>query len=328
MLCGLWVDIERIGTASEVRRKHPDWVVKVHGSREGRTVLYFTNPEAVKYAEETLAGLIERYKLDVFRLDFNTVYERGIIQDARDGFVETTSWRHYEALYAMYARLRKRFPNLMIENCAAGGGRNDLGMMENAHWAQMSDESTPTLNLRILNGFTLALPPEMALGFVGMMDNANYRYGDLDFRFRIQLFGHLCIGGIAPSVSEFSAAYRERIRHHVELYKSFMRPILPTVKVYHHTPVLPRTELGDWAVLEYATPDHRRGYAGIFRLGNAKSDDYLFRPRGLDVAKIYKVTFDNAQNSVVLSGLELQERGLSLRISQPLHSELLLFEAQ
>ena len=136
LLCGLWVDIERIGLESELRKKHPDWVVKVHGSGDGQTTLDFTNPEVVKFAEETLVGLIERYKLDVFRLDYNAEMGHSGVQSKGDGFVENNYWRHYDAIYAMYRRLRKRFPNLMLENCASGGGRNDLGMLGNFHWTQ------------------------------------------------------------------------------------------------------------------------------------------------------------------------------------------------
>ena len=328
LLCGLWVDIERIGLESELRKKHPDWVVKVHGSGDGQTTLDFTNPEVVKFAEETLVGLIERYKLDVFRLDYNAEMGHSGVQSKRDGFVENNYWRHYDAIYAMYRRLRKRFPNLLLENCASGGGRNDLGMLGNFHWTQASDEWGGVRTLKILNGFSLAIPPEYGLSYVGFMSPENYRYGDTDFRFRGQMFGHLCLGGLAPSMKDFTAAHRDRVRHNVQLYKSFIRPILPTVKVYHHTPILPNTEPGEWCVWEHVTPDQNHGYAGLFRLAGSKEDYYLFRPRGLAASKIYKVIFDNSQDSIRKSGLELENDGLRVRIEQPLHSELLLFETQ
>ena len=169
---------------------------------------------------------------------------------------------------------------------------------------------------------------EYGLSYVGFMSPENYRYGDTDFRFRGQMFGHLCLGGLAPSLRDLTAAQRDRVRHDVELYKSFIRPILPTVRVYHHTPILPSTEPGEWCVWEHVTPDRTRGYAGIFRLAGAKGDAYILRPRGLDVSKTYKVTFDNSNSFVPISGLELERDGLRVRIGQPLRSELLLFEAQ
>ena len=104
--------------------------------------------------------------------------------------------------------------------------------------------------------------------------------------------------------------------------------MLPTVKVYHHTPVVPNTEPGEWVVLEHVTPDRTRGYSGIFRLAGAAEDHYLFRPRGLDVSKTYKVTWDNTRSSTEVSGLVLQRDGLAVRIGQPLRSELPLFESR
>ena len=326
--CGLWFDIERIGAESELIKQHPDWVVKVHGSREGQSILDFTNPEVVRFAEETLAGFIQRYKLDVFRLDNNANQGRGGTQNIREGFVENNYWRYYDAIYAMYGRLRKRFPNLMMENCAGGGGRNDLGMLSNFHWAQISDEWGGVRTLKILNGFTFAFPPEWAQTYYGVLSPENHRYGDVDFRFRTLMFGQMAIGGVAPSMKQFPPALRDRMRHDIALYKTFVRPMLPTAKVYHHTPVVPNTEAGSWVVLEHASPDHAKAYAGIFRLAAAQDDYYLFRPRGLDPARTYKVTYDNSGASVVRAGDVLQEQGVRVHVGQALRSELLLFEVQ
>jgi len=328
LLCGLWVDLERIGLKSELKKQHPDWVVTLHGSHDEYTALDFTQPEVVKYAEDTLAGLIHRYKLDVFRLDYNTNLGRGGMQDAVDGYIENTYWRHYDAVYAMYSRIRKRFPNLLMENCAGGGGRNDLGMLSNFHWTQVSDESGAVRALKILNGFSLAFPPEYGMNYVGFVTEETPRYGDVDFRLRAQMFSDFGMAGAAPDLRSLAPEYLARIRHHLELYKTFIRPVLNSVLVYHHTPILPNTEPGEWMVLEYATPDHARGYAGIFRLAEAKEDRYLFRPRGLDSSKTYKVTFDNTGTSVRVSGFELERDGINVRIGGHLRSELLLFEAQ
>ena len=230
LLCGLWVDIERIGLESQLRKLHPDWPVEIHGATGKQTALDFSKPEVVKFAEDTLAGIVDRYKLDVFRLDFNADLGTSAGQSIHKGFEENTSWRHYQAIYSMYDRLRRRFPRLMMENCASGGGRNDLGMLQNFHWTQVSDEWGGVRTLKILNGFSLAFPPEYGLSYVGFMSPENYRYGDTDFRFRGQMFGQLCLGGIVPRGSTIAPEYRSRVQHHVSLYKKFIRPILATAE--------------------------------------------------------------------------------------------------
>jgi hypothetical protein len=92
--------------------------------------------------------------------------------------------------------------------------------------------------------------------------------------------------------------------------------------------VVPNTEAGTWVVLEHASLDRTKAYAGIFRLAAAEDDYYVFRPRGLDPARTYKVTYDNSGASVVRSGDMLQEQGVRVQVGQALRSELLLFEAQ
>jgi alpha-galactosidase len=328
LLCGLWVDLERIGLNSQLKKQHPDWVVTQHGSSDENSALDFTKPEVVKYAEDTLAGLIDRYKLDVFRLDYNTGLGRGGMQDEVDGYVENTYWRHYDAVYALYSRIRKRFPNLLMENCAGGGGRNDLGMLSNFHWTQISDESGAVRELKLLNGFSLAFPPEYGMNYVGFVTEETSRYGDIDFRLRAQMFSDFGMAGAAPDLASLAPDYLAEVKHHLRLYKTFIRPMLNSALVYHHTPILPNTEPGEWVALEYATPDHTRGYAGIFRLAGAKEDRYRFLPRGLDTSKTYKVTFDNTESSVRVSGFELERDGINVRIAGTLRSELIFFEAQ
>jgi hypothetical protein len=148
--------------------------------------------------------------------------------------------------------------------------------------------------------------------------------GDIDFQLRVPLFGHYCISGFTPGPDDTGRAARERIRHYVELYKSFMRPMLPACRVFHHTPV-PQQQA--WCVLEYATPDASRAAAGLFRVAATGSDEYHFRPRGLHPDRSYRVTLDNTGTVSQMSGQELMRHGLFIRLDSPLTSELLLFES-
>jgi alpha-galactosidase len=69
-------------------------------------------------------------------------------------------WRHYEALYGIFDRLHARKPNLLLENCASGGGRTDLGLLRRFHYTWITDWPVLPRGVKIFNGMTLALPPE------------------------------------------------------------------------------------------------------------------------------------------------------------------------
>lgn len=333
MLFGIWMEAECVGSLSKVYQEHPDWLLRRDGKPvvRGRAgaehyVLDLTKPDVAAWFEAEINRVVEDLDLDLFRLDYNIdPWEGG--HTLRDGFVENTLWRHYEVLYGVFDRLRARHPKLILENCSSGGGRTDLGMVSHFHTTWISDLAQLPRSLAILNGMTLALPPELCNRIAGYMNGEELFYGDLDTQFRAPLFGHPVMVGSAPSVAEMVPAFRQRLKRSVAIYQQHLRPILSTCKVFHHTPVIDFRNPRGYCVLEYAAPDGSSAVAGIFRLAGPAEPSYHFSPRGLDRGRQYRVLFDNTQETVAVSGLDLANDGLDIRLADPLTSELLIFEA-
>ncbi|MBA3946738.1 MAG: alpha-galactosidase [Herpetosiphonaceae bacterium] len=320
LLGGLWVEAERMGPTSRLIQEHPEWQMQ----RRGKAIpnLDLVRPEVAAYFEQTIIGLIEKYRLDCFRIDYNiSIGEGG--EAERGGYTENVLWRYYEALYAIFDRIHARFPEMLLENCSSGGGRTDLGIMARFHWTQVTDLWAPAPTIKIINGMTLLLPPELCESVPGGISDG---VADLDFMLRIGLFGHYCVSGIFPALEQQHAGARERWRHTIELYKSFVRPMLGSCKLFHHTPIQRQREPGDWVVLEAASAEGDRAYAGIFRLQAATSDYYHFLPRGLAADQRYRVRFDSTGRSYEVNGHHLIEQGLQVRLAGVFTSELLLFE--
>ena len=97
--------------------------------------------------------------------------------------------------------------------------------------------------------------------------------------------------------------------------------------MYHHTPFIGLYEPADWCVLEYTARDRLSGYVGLFRIDLETGAEYLFRPRGLDAAKRYRITLDNSTHELEMSGGELAYGGIPIRLDAANTSELLLFRA-
>ncbi|MCC7352790.1 MAG: alpha-galactosidase [Anaerolineae bacterium] len=321
--CGLWLDIERIGAESRAALAHPDWFVPYYGQPSDEFDL--TIPAAQAWMEGWLVNVIERYRLDLFRLDYNTSpYEGG--QNPRDGFQENTRWRYYEFIYDLYRRIQRRFPNLIMENCAGGGGRTDLGMMSIFHYVQVTDWPILPRAVRILNGMTLALPPERLLFWTGVGQAGHVR-GDLDAQMRLAVLTHFGVCGVIPAGNQRNDETMARVKHHVDLYKRAVRPIIADCRIYHHTPILPGLEPQGWCVLEYASADSTRGVIGLFRLGGEAEPVCRVQPRGLDLGRTYRVTWDNTGQVSQVDGFVLMQQGIIVRLEGALTSELLVFEA-
>ena len=64
----------------------------------------------------------------------------------------------------------------------------------------------------------------------------------------------------------------------------------------------------------------------MFRLSGPSDDEYLFKPRGLDLSRRYRLTSDNAGRSTVADGFTLATQGIPTRLGGALTSELFLFE--
>ena len=327
MRFGLWVEAEAAGANSDLRREHPDWLLTRDGEpvANGRA-LNLANPEVAAWVESEIDRIIVQYDLDMFRIDHNhclTPSGNRVI----DGLTEDLTWRYYEQLYAALDRLRAKFPHVVFQNCAGGGGRLDWGTLRRFHNTELSDWMRQPRGLRILNGVTMSLPPEILLRTFGTESGEHALDGDVDAQLRLVCMCRPIFRGISPSLEELSPHLRERIEHHLALHRDFIRPLLADCRVFHHTPCLPLFEPTPWCAFEYADRKGVRAVAGVFRTSSAGPDTFTLRPRGIDVGRAYHVTLDNLGQTATWHGRQLSNGGLRIRLDRTLTSELVLIEA-
>ena len=325
MLFGLYNEVQGgrgDWTHSAMYKEHPNWFIGPYA------LIDMTNPEAVDFIHEQIRKMVQDYKIDLFRLDYNPGYDYGMGQHTRDGLSENDYWRYYEATYRLFEQVKKEFPSLILQQAAAGGGRNDLGFVRRFDEQYTTDGLDIPEVLQNLSGQTLGLPIEMFANAFGIPQHSPNR-GHLDTHLRATFtLGTPWIAPAAPSLKDMSPETVEKYRHYVDLYKNFVRPLLPTCTIYHHAPVNAHDGVDEnpWFAMEFDSPDRAKGWATVVKLYSGP-DWYVFKPRGLDPGRSYKVTIDSLRTQTVLSGLELASQGLPLRIESVESSELLLFEA-
>lgn len=330
MKFGLWVEVEAAGANSTLKKEHPDWLLCRDGQPiAGGRALDLTKPQVAKFVETTIVRLIRQYKLDMYRIDHNHCLQPAGNRQ-HQGFTEDLTWRYYDSLYGLFDRVRAKFPKVVFQNCAGGGGRLDWGTMAHFHNTELSDWMRLPRGVKILNGVSMSLPPEVLLRTFGTEVREHVLDGDVDTQLR-HCFCRLIFRGIAPSLDELTPYLRQRVEHYVSLYKSVIRPVMIVGKVFHHTPMLPLAQATPWCVLEYAKPDRSAAVAAVFRTSCAgegsRPEEYLLRPRGLDPGSRYHLMLDNAGLEYTADGADLARDGIIVRLEQPLTSEMILFSA-
>lgn len=324
MLFGLWHEAEALSKKTKVFEKHPDWVLKTDDGRACAETLDLANPDAAKYFEDSIVQIVKGFKLDFYKLDYN-VYTGEGGQTVRDGYAEAEIWRHSEAVHQAYDRILKECPDVVLENCAGGGGRNDLGMAARFHYNCESDWSAMPYSIRAINSLSLFIPPEAIVYYHNHLGHAHHVAG-LDTHLRVTLFAVPIYVGFGSQGADRSTEYFAKTRRYVGLHKGFCRPVLAGHPVvYHHTPDIGLFKPAEWCVLEYACPDRSRGYAGVFKLIGS-TNEYRLRLRGVDAGAEYEVTLDNTAQVFRMSGRELMLTGLPIILDSALTSELVMYE--
>jgi len=331
MMFGIWHEPEGLSTTSLTAKTHPDWGNFTSGDKQGG--LNFFNPEATKYFRESVAKVFRDYKPDYYKIDLNyDLYGRRSIRtvETPNGkLIENEDWRHYETLYDMFDQVSKDYPGVIRENCAGGGGRNDLGMVSRFHFSSMSDVSTYPNSICNINSMSLFIPPSALMCYLNIQSGSSYtdHFSDLQTFLRVTLFSIPIWGGFTAQDADRSTWYFRESKRYIKLNKTFCRRVMANQPVvFHHTPEAGIPNNSPWCVLEYARPDKTCGYAGVFKLKTDGNNEYLFLPKGIDFSKQYKVTLDNDQQTFVVSGRDLAQNGIRIRLDQARTSELIMYE--
>lgn len=124
----VWFEPERVYAGSNIHEEHPEWLL-----RNGNSPNYLLNigeEEVCTWLINYMCDFIEKNGIDHYRQDFNfgpSPYWSNNDAPNRKGMTEI---RYVEGLYRYLDALRKRFPDMLIDNCASGGRRFDLEMID------------------------------------------------------------------------------------------------------------------------------------------------------------------------------------------------------
>ena len=132
----LWFEPERAAPGVPILSEHPEY----YRTKDSYGyLLNFGNKGAADWIFGEVCRNIDEIGVDVYRQDFNMdplVVWRLFDEENRKGVNEI---KHIMGLYEYLDKLKKRYPDMLLENCSSGGRRMDYEMMSRTHSYCRSD---------------------------------------------------------------------------------------------------------------------------------------------------------------------------------------------
>jgi hypothetical protein len=116
---------------------------------------------------------------------------------------------------------------------------------------------------------------------------------------------------------------RAKVRREVEIYKSWIRPILADVEVHH---ILPRPDGYHWDGMFYWNPSLKRGTLYIFRPNSEVTQQQVNLKGLVGNAKYMVRSEDHSMKDRIYSGAELMKSGVMIRLPGRYTSDLVYIE--
>lgn len=312
MRFGLWCEIEALGQHAELATQHPEFVATRDGERLG--YVCFGSPAVREWALATLERLIESYRLDWIKLDFNLDPGAGCNRIDHGHGAGDGLFGHYEGYYATLEQLRARYPEVVLENCSSGGLRIDLGMARRTGPTFLSDPDWPEHGLQLIWGASTMLAPSAWLHW-GWSEWVNshpkqsfnprdpeLRPHQLDYYLRI---GSLGVFGLSQKLPELPQWVAQQYRAHIELYRGTLRRFVREADFYRLTEQPRRHGLGErWAAFQYVLADGAEQLVAVFRLPGGEQERTL-RLYRIEPEREYSLRWLGTERGERRSGAEL-----------------------
>lgn len=219
---GLWFEPEMISKDSHLYEKHSDWMIQTPSRRatpqRHQFVLDMTRPEVVDYLIDMMGEMIQRNGLDYIKWDMNRniteMYGAQLTPEQQPEF----SHRYILGVYRLYETLTSKYPNVLFESCASGGGRFDLGMMYYAPQAWTSDNTDAVERLFIQYSTSMGYPQSMMGAHVSDVPNdQDRRITPFETRAAVAYFGDF---GYELDITKLTEKQKQLVKQQVAFYKA------------------------------------------------------------------------------------------------------------
>lgn len=279
-------------------------------------IIDFGNPAAVNWVFDRVCKVIDDAGgIRVYRQDFNC--DPAAAWKAHDdkGRTGMTENRYVCGYLQYWDMLLERYPDMYIDSCASGGGRNDLETMRRSVPLHYSDLFDGTITEESY-GMKLGMTQELFKWFPYFKNQSTGPDNSIH-QFRINyagLFSLTYTNGSAEMWGLFKQAQDEYNLIRSYLYSDYY-PLTDSSK-----------KLSDDSGWEFFDPSRGEGFFQVFRMKEAAPATLTVRLRGLDPEKNYHLTDTDGRIDEVRTGAELMA-GYEIRFGGAPDSYVVLIKA-
>lgn len=289
---GIWIEPEMANTTSELYEKHPEWILKapqrdpVLGRGGTQVVLDLANPEVQDFVFKVVDDLMTQHPdLAYIKWDANMP-----IMNHGSNYLTADNQSHMYIEYhrgfeKVCQRIRAKYPDLIIQACASGGGRANYGYLPYFDEFWVSDNTDALQRVYMQWGTSYFFPAiAMASHISAAPNHQTFRTIPLKYRIDVAMSGRL---GMEIQPKNMTDEEKDLCRKAIADYKK-IRPIVQLGDIYRL--VSPYDHQGV-ASLMYTSPEKDKA---VFYWWKTEHFVNQHLPRvtmaGLDPEKTYRIT--------------------------------------
>ncbi len=316
---GIWIEPEMTNNVSELFEAHPEWALKaenrdyVTGRGGTQLILDMSRPDVQDFVFKVVDDLMtENPDIHYIKWDANMpIPAHGSNNLKYQSHLNIEYWRGFAAACD---RIRAKYPDLIIQCCASGGGRANWGVLPWFDEFWVSDNTDALQRVYMQWGTSYFFPAiAMASHISATPNHTVFRTTSLKYRIDVAMSGRL---GMEIQPKNMTEAEKNLCRKAISEYKS-VRPVVQFGDIYRL--VSPYDDKG-FASMMYVTPEKDESVFYWWKIANFYDEHFpRVRMAGLDPDKMYKVTELNridlkplSYEGKVFSGRFLMENGLEI----------------
>lgn len=299
MKFGLWFEPEMVSFNSDLFRTHKEYALGVYRKHpilhRSQLVLDFSSEEVVENIFSQICKVLDYIKVDYIKWDMNRDIKEHYSLFLGDEHQGEMLHRYVLGYYSLLEKILNKYPNIMIEGCASGGGRFDLGTLYYCPQIWASDMSQPSL--RMINNFNTSLGYPLSTISTHINNSIETSYKEKGY---LALFGTY---GYEMNPLMLTEREISEINSLINVYKNDHLSLFEEGTLYH----LVSPEQHNFMAMELVNADRTKFVVIVCKKQGIRLSEKL-RLKGLNESSKYK------SNIGVFAGKFLQNRTLDIKL--------------